>query len=83
MAGIHSGRQAYRTPKRRDSGRVINTLSEYEHCLYWYACMHESYGWTREQIDGEEFQYLIELLVTKAKSQVEPGEKTAYVDEVL
>lgn len=62
----------------------MSALSAYEQVLYWYAQMHEAYGWTRAEIDAEELEYMLDLIVVRAKvAAAQNEEPSAYIDEVL
>jgi len=51
-----------------------------------YANLHESYGWTRKEIDEEEFEYIVDLLVVVLKrnnTETKTEEKQMYIEQLF
>jgi hypothetical protein len=49
--------------------------------MYFYSGIHESYGWTRQQVDDEDLEYLLDLIVVRAKANQPKSDDKSYIDE--
>jgi len=56
-------------------------LSAYEHVIYLYSGLHDSYKWTKKEIDDEELEYILDLIVTLSKVRGGDTEEQSYIDD--
>lgn len=86
MVKRYYSRQDGTTPKRIISdGEESPELNDYEHVVYLYSSLHESYGWPKKIIDCEELEYILDLMIVQAKTRNNGDKKQEqkFIDDLF
>jgi hypothetical protein len=58
-------------------------LSEYENMVNFYLSLMEAYGWTRADADRHSLEWVLDMLIVKAKTNVPEAEKLVPADLIF
>ena len=56
-------------------------LSPYQNLLLYYERLQQSYGWTMQEVDGHNIDFLLDQLMVLSLTNGHNGQK--YIDDVL
>ena len=56
-------------------------LSPYQNLLLYYERLQQSYGWTMQEVDGHDIDFLLDQLMVLSLTDGHNGQK--YIDDVL
>ena len=56
-------------------------LSPYQNLLLYYERLQQSYGWTMQEVDGHDIDFLLDQLMVLSLTNGHNGQK--YIDDVL
>ena len=57
------------------------SLSPYQNLLLYYERLQQSYGWTMQEVDGHDIDFLLDQLMVLSLTNGHNGQK--YIDDVL
>ncbi len=56
-------------------------LSPYQNLLLYYERLQQSYGWTMQEVDGHDIEFLLDQLIVL--SLMDGSRHQKYIDDVL
>ena len=56
-------------------------LSPYQNLLLYYERLQQSYGWTMQEVDEHDIDFLLDQLMVLSRTDGHNGQK--YIDDVL
>lgn len=50
--------------------------------VYFYSNFHDAHGWTLNEIDETDLEYLLDLVILRSKIN-NPAAETVFIDEIF
>ena len=72
--------QTGESPKRGNGGGGVD-LSPYQNLLLYYERLQQSYGWTMQEVDEHDIDFLLDQLMVLSLTDGRRNQK--YIDDVL